>query len=234
MKAKEAKEPSVSTDRILFDSTQPQTFRFSLLQKGREIPITHTVEPVGDSRFFQMHEEIEAVALRLKKLTVAMYAPKEKVWDEFVNESTGYGNVSNWKERVSQDDKVGVVNAYFEVEPDDEPVASEGELVYDFDALVEIYFSCRYGSARLLGMCHKFREITRADKDEFFSILNNQANEANIASAEKLSRVEKLDRLGRKLLKEVEGYQDGTPIPSWHLAATTEWYFLREQARQGK
>lgn len=235
-KAQVKKEPVESPERILFDVNQPQTFKFSLFQKGREIPITHTVNPVSDARYFLMNEEIEAVAVRLKKLTASMYLPKEKIWDEYVEKATGYPDIPDWKERVSQDDKIGVVNAYFEVEPDEEPEAKESDaaLVYDFDALVEIYFSCRFGSAKLYGMCHRFREITRADKDEYFAILNNQTNETNLASAEKLSRVEKLDRLGRKLLKESEGYADGSRVPAWHLAATTEWYFLREQARQGK
>ena len=233
-KAKLDREPAITTDRILFDSTKPQTFKFSLYQKGREIPITHTIEPVSNARFFQMSEEIEAVAARLKKLDTSMYRPKEKIWEEHVNESTGYGDVANWKERVALDDRIGIVNAYFEVEPENEPESTEdGPLVYDFDALTPIYFSCRYGSARLLGMCHKFREITRAEKDDYLSIISNEPDDKVIASAERVSKNERLYRLGKKLLKETEGYADEN-VPAWHLCATTEWYFLREQARQGK
>lgn len=232
---KKKSEPEVTTNRILFDATKPQTFGFSLIQRGREIPITHTVEPVTDARFFQMSEEIEEVAARIKKLDTSMYRPKEKIWEEHVNESTGYPDIPDWKDRVSLDDRIGVVNAYLEVLPDDDPMkGEEGPLVYDFDALVDVYFSCRFGSARLMAMCHKFREITRQDKDEFLSIYTNEPDSNVIASAEKVSKNERLCRLGRKLLKESEGYAPGTSVPAWHLCATTEWYFLREQARQGK
>jgi hypothetical protein len=230
MKAKEAK---ITSDRILYDSTQPQTFGFTLSQKGRQIPITHTIQPVSDARFFQMSEEIEAIAAKIKKLDTSMYRPKEKIWEEHVHEATGYPE--NWKERVSLDDRIGVVNAYFEVNPDDEPDATEdGPLVYDFDALVEVYFYCRFGGAQLMGMCHKFREITREDKDEFLAIISNEPDDKVLASATKISKNERLHRLGKKLLKETEGYAPGTEVPAWHLCATTEWFFLREQARQGK
>lgn len=237
-KAKQAETPKVSTERILFDSTESQTFKFSLWQKGREIPISHTISPVGNSRYFQMSEELEAVAERLKKITSGIFTPKEKIWDEHIAGQTGYGDRTDWKERVSQDDKIGIVNAYFQVEPDDEPVAEDaggdGELVYDFDALTEVYFSCHFGSAKLLGMVHKFREFTRPEKDEYLAIVSNQPNDSQLASAEKLSKAEKLFRLGKKLLKEKVGYAEGSDVPAWHLAATTEWYFLREIARQGK
>lgn len=234
--AKEQKEPEVTTNRILYDATAPQTFKFSLYQRGREIPISHTLSPVDDARFFQMSEEIERVAEKLKKITTGIFAPKEAVWDEHATDQTGYGDRADWKERVSQDDKVAIVNAYFSVEPDDEPEAeeSEKELIYDFDALVDIPFWCYFGSAKLHGMIHRFREYTRPEKDEYLQIAAGQSVENALASAEKISKNEKLARLGRKLLKESEGYAPGTPVPAWHLAATTEWYFLREIARQGK
>lgn len=234
-KTKRAEEPQVTSDRILFDARESQTFNFSLSQRGREIPISHTVDPVSDARYFAMSEELEKVSERLKKITSEIFVPKEKIWDEHVHASTGYGDRSDWKEKVSQDDKIGVVNAYFEVEPDEEPASTdEGELIYDFDALTEIYFSCRFGSARLLGMVHKFREYTRSEKDEFLAIVANQPNPNELASAQRVSKVEKLARLGKKLLKETVGYAEGSDAPAWHLAATTEWYFLRELSRQGK
>lgn len=234
-KTAKAKEPIISTDRILYDAAQPQTFKFNLSQRGREIPISHTLSPVDDPRFFQMCEEVEKVGERLKKITSDIFLPKEKVWDEHVTDQTGYGDRSDWKDRVSQDDKVAIVNAFFNVEPDDEPESDEeGELVYDFDALTPIHFQCYYGSAKLLGMVHKFREFTRAEKDEYFAISTNQPIENELASAQKLSKNERLARLGKKLLKESEGYAEGSQVPAWHLAATTEWYFLRELARQSK
>lgn len=188
-----------------------------------------------DARYFQLSEEIEKVSERLKKITSDIFVPKEKIWDEHVSSSTGYGDRSDWKERVSQDDKIGIVNAYFEVNPDDEPESEDaGELVYDFDALTDIYFSCRYGSALLKGMVHRFREFTRPEKDEYLSLVANQPNPNELASANRVSKAEKLARLGKKLLKETEGYADGSEVPAWHLAATTEWYFLRELSRQGK
>lgn len=229
-----AKQAVVTTNRILFDSKESQTFKFNLTQKGREIPISHTLSPVDDARFFQMSEEIESVSAKLKKITSDIFLPKERIWDEHVTAQTGYGDRADWKERVSQDDKIGIVNAYFSVEPDDEPESDEaGELIYDFDALTPIHFSCYFGSARLFGMCHKFREFTRPEKDEYLALVANQPNPNELASAEKLSKAEKLARLGKKLLKETEGYADDV-VPAWHLAATTEWYFLRELSRQGK
>lgn len=235
-KAKEQKEPEVSTERILYDATAEQTFKFTLSQKGHEIPISHTFSPVDDARFFQMSEEIERVAEKLKKITTGIFTPKEAVWDEHVKGQTGYGDRADWKERVSQDDKIAVVNAYFHSEPEDAPEAEkdEKELVYDFDALTDIHFWCYFGSAQLRGMVHRFREYTRPEKDEYLAIAANQPVENALASAEKISKNEKLARLGKKLLKESEGYAPGTPVPAWHLAATTEWYFLRELARQGK
>lgn len=183
-----------------------------------------------------MSEEIEAVAEKLKKITSNIFLPKEEVWNEHVTAQTGYGERADWKDRVSQDDKIGIVNALLAVEPDEEPIAekAEGEVVYDFDALTEIYFSCYYGSAKLYRMVHKFREFTRLEKDEFLAIAAGQPIEGALASAEKLSKAEKLHRLGKKLLKESVGYAPGSPIPAWHLAPTTEWYFLREISRQGK
>lgn len=235
-KAKRAEEPRITTERILFDARESQTFSFTLTQKGREIPISHTLAPVDDARYFQMSEEIERVSEKLKKITSDIFLPKERIWDEHIIEQTGYGDRTDWKERVSQDDKVGIVNAYFEVEPDDEPDADDdlSDLVYDFDALTEIFFACRFGSAKLLGMVHKFREFTRSEKDEYLALIANQPNSNELASAQKTSKVEKLSRIGRKLLKETVGYAEGSHVPAWHLAATTEWYFLREMARQGK
>lgn len=234
-KAKQATEPTITTDRILYDARESQTFRFTLHQRGREIPISHMLSPLDDARYFQMSEEIERVAERLKKITSDIFLPKEKVWDELATGQTGYGDRADWKEKVSQDDKVGIVNAFLSVERDEEPESDdEGEVIYDFDALTEIYFSCYFGSAKLLGMSHKFREFTRTEKDEYFAIIANQPNPNELASAVKSSKVEKLAKLGRRLLKDSEGYADGSPIPAWHLAATTEWYFLRELARQGK
>lgn len=237
-KAKEATEPSVSAERILYDSRESQTFGFALYQRGREIPITHTISPVDDARFFKMAEEIDLATDRItrsKRITSDIYVPKEKVWDEHVHESTGYGDRADWKQRVSQDDKIGIVNAYFEVEPDDEPEAEgdSGELVYDFDAHTPIYFWCRFGSAKLLGMVHKFREFTKPEKDEYLALATNQPTDARLSN-EKASKVERLANLGRKLLKETEGYAEGSHVPAWHLAATTEMYFTREIARQGK
>ncbi len=236
-KAKQALEatPEITENRILFDFREPQTFKFSLHQKGRDIPISHTLLPIADARYFQLSEELESLADRLKKISSSIFVPKEKVWDEHCESATGYPQIDEWKSRVSQDDKVGVINACLRVEPDDEPETEEvGELVYDFDALTEIYFTCYHGSRELFGMTHRFREFTRTEKDEYLSIMANQPIESAIASAVKMSKAEKLVRLGRKLLMETEGYADGSPVPAWHLEWSVQWYFMREIARQGK
>jgi hypothetical protein len=230
-KAKEAKAP------ILYDSRIAQRIPFKLERGGKSYPMAHVLGPLSDERYFTFEASLEQMASKVKKATTGIYTPKHALWFDLVEAREGYKKTGpDWKKDTHQSDAIGAINALLhaqvlddsELEVDD----SIGEL-FDEDAATPISFRALQAGV-LMTLSHSFRPETQAEMDEFLAIATNEPLPNVLASAEKLSKAEKLYNLGSKLLAEREGYAEGSDIPPWHLAATTESFFLRQMGRMGK
>lgn len=228
MKAKEAKE------QILYDSRLAQRIPLSLEKSGQEFRVYHNLNPLPNERYFEYQDEIVELAARIKKISTAIMAPQHKLWLDLVESREGYTEREDWKEKTYQNDAVAAIAALLQVQILDnseiEPKSKSD--VYDEDALHVIAFRAMQ-SGVLMTLTHSFREETKKESDEFMAIDAGQGDENNVSSADKKSKQERLYRLGKKILAETDGYVD-CEIPAWHLAATTETFFLRQTARMGK
>jgi len=175
------------------------------------------------------------MASKVKKATTSIYTPKHALWNDLVESREGYTERPDWKEKTHQSDAVGVINAllHAQVLDESEIESKSKKALFDEDALTPIAFRALQAGV-LMTLSHSFRPETQAEMDEFLAIVTNEPLPNVLASAEKLSRPEKLYNLGSKLLADREGYADGSDIPPWHLAATIETFFLRQMARMGK
>lgn len=229
-KAKEAKEPSL----ILYDSTKPQRIPLRLEKPGQTFTVYHNLEPLTNERYFEYQNDIVDLASRIKKISTAITSPQQKLWAELVTGRAGYKERDDWKEKTHPNDAVAAIAALLSVQVLDnsEIESSDKAAVYDEDELTVISFRALQ-SGVLMTLSHSFREETKAEADEFLAIDVGQADENNLAAAEKMSKQERLYRLGKKVLKETEGYAE-CEVPAWHLAATTETFFLRQASRMGK
>lgn len=236
MTAKAQEKKNETQEPILYDSRLNQTVPFTLTRSGRDYPLTHTLRPITDERYFKLQLETEQLGSKVKTLSSAIYAPKRSLWAELVESTTGYKERADWKEKMHESDAIATVNAMLhalvvdESEMDEDP-AAEG--LFDIDALTPVEFRALQ-SGKLLTLTHYFRPETKSELDQFLAIETGEPIPDVMASAQKLSRAERLYDLGKEMVKDRKGYADGSDIPAWHLATTTESFFLRQMARMGK
>jgi hypothetical protein len=232
-KPKEAKE--TTNGRIYYNAQSPQSFSLKLEVNGRDIRVTHHLDALTDERYFELNDDLEQAAKRLKKVSTALYIPKEKLWQELVTSVEGYKPREDWKEKMDQGEAVQAVDLllHCSILANDE-MEKEGEELdyYDPEAPTEIQFQTIYGTA-LITLSHYFRQDTKKERDEFLAIETNAPVETQLASAVG-SKQERLYQLGKRLLVNHEGYAEGTYPPAWHLAVTTEVFFARQLAKMGK
>jgi hypothetical protein len=220
----------------LYDSRISQRIPFTLERDGHSYPLAHILGPLNADRYFEFELAVEQMSSKFKKLTVGIYEPKHSLWLDLVESREGYTERSDWKEKTHQADCLGAVNALLHTQVlDDSDVETPGKKskLFDEDALIAIHFQAMQ-SGVLMSLSHSFRPETQSELDEYFAIESNAPMPNTLASAEKMSRAEKLHNLGSRLLKDRTGYADGSDVPPWHLATTTESLFLRQLARMGK
>jgi hypothetical protein len=226
----EAKEPQL----IEYDSRISQRVPLQLEQNGNNIRVAHILKPLTNERYLEYQDQVADLATRIKKISTEIMSPQYQLWCDLVEGREGYKERDDWKEKTHKNDAVAAVSALLSTQVlDNSEVEGAKAELYDEDALTVIHFRALQ-SGVLIGLSHSFREETKAEADEFLAIDAGQDDANNLASAEKITKQERLYRLGKKLLKEHTGYADGSDIPVWHLAATTESFFLRQVARMGK
>lgn len=234
-KATLQKTPAESTEPILYDSRSPQRIPLELEKSGQTFRLYHNLQPLSNDRYCEFQNRITELATRIKKLTTAILEPQHELWKELIDTREGYKERADWKEATHTNDAVAVITALLMVQvlENNEIEPKEGAPVYDEAALHIIAFRAMQSGA-LLTLSHSFREETKAEADEFLAIEANQSDDNNLASHDKVSKQERLYRLGKKLLQESDGYAEGSEVPAWHLAVTTETFFARQAARMGK
>jgi hypothetical protein len=229
------KKPTPSAAPLVeYDAESVQQIPLTLNRNGRRFTVTHHLGPLSDERYFKFQDDAEQLAERLKKLTTAIHGPKGSLWSDLCVAVEGYLERDDWKAGVHQTHKSTAITALCDVQIlDPEAVEEEGD-VWDIDAPIVINFATMFSGVQLRNMSHTFRPESEAEMDEFLAIQANQPNENELASAVKISLAERMVRLGRKVLQDHSGYKNGSPVPAWHLAATTESFFLRQIAQTGK
>jgi hypothetical protein len=224
-----------TADAPLYRQNAPQRIPLTLTKNGRDYTLYHNISPLTDERYLQLENEIARENKRAaKRVTSEIYNPKFRLWQEIVESREGYRDRTDWKESTHPSDAIAVIQALLfaqVLDESDTEVAEPQDDLYDDEALTGVSIRALQSGA-LLTLTHYFRQETKAEMDEFYSIVADQPNSNTLASAEHLTRAEKLWNLGRKVFKESDGY-DG-PVPVWHLAATTESFFLRQIGRMGK
>lgn len=224
-------DPQLSDEPILYDSRLGQKIPWSIDEQYR---VSHTLKPLPNERYFQFQEEGEAMQEKFTKPTTAIYGPKHRLWLDIVESCEGWKPRDDWKEEMHEEDCIAAINALLHVEVlDPLETEKEGDGLLDFDALTPVIFRTMQAGA-LLSLSLSFRRATKAEKDEALSIDANEPNPNSLASAAHISQAEKLYRLGKKLLKDREGYAEGSDIPPWHLATCVQSFFVRQQLRMGK
>jgi hypothetical protein len=220
---------------VLYDSNADQAIPLNLEKNGREFRVIHRVGPLSTDRYFAYMRSVEQLTVRLKKITTGILDPQYQVWKDIVTAREGYKDRPDWKDATHANDAVAAVAALMHVQvlENDESELQESDGIYDEDELTVIQFRALQ-SGVLMTLSHSFREETKKEADEFLAIETDQPIDGKLASAEKLSKAEKLFELGSKLLKDRTGYADGSDVPPWHLAATAEAFFARQSARLGK
>lgn len=241
MKAKEKKEATsevnIPEEAYLYDTDSLQIIPFTVTQGNKTVRASHTLNVPSNERYLQMQSEIEDVISRAKKASSLIFDPKIKLWRDIVVSRQGWVERDDWKDRTHPADAIGVINALFWVsvlDEEDQIVSDNDEILLDDDDGYIVKFNTRFGAAELQGLSHTFRQESKAEMDEYLAIIANEPNSNELASAAKRSRVEKLYRLGTKLLVGRTGYTDESETPAWHLAFTTEAFFTRQLARMGK
>lgn len=230
------KSPEPSDEPILYDARLEQKIPFTLNKSGREFRVSHTLRPLSDERYFEFREAIEATESAAKKISTKLWLPKVALWKDLVVSREGFVEKPDWKETTHQSIASAVVEAYLHaaVLNENEEEAEDGEeILYDDEAPTKISFRAMQAGA-LLTLSHSFLPETKAQMDEYIAIETAQPIPNTLASAAKRSTAEKLCKLGRQLLVETDGYAEGSHVPGWHLATTTESYFLRRLAQVGK
>lgn len=251
--ATQAVKEETALSPVLYNPQISQTIPFELsktiirngkrvLQKAR---LTHTLGPLSDIRYFEYEAETEAFETkfrRTQKATSSIFEPKIKLWNELAEAGTGYGEKFDWKESVHQSDKIRAIDALLQIEIldpdlieyDVETEIVESDVEFRSEDNMAIPFRTMFSGALLLNMAHAFRQETKAELDEFFAIEGNDPMPNALASSQKITKAEKLCKLGNRLLRETEGYAASVDIPAWHLAGTTRSFFLRQLGRMGK
>jgi hypothetical protein len=229
-KPKEQKE-TVEETPYPYDRNKPQTVKMEIQKGGKTFPVNHVINPISDERFFELELEIEQITKRAKSLSSDLYKPKHQLWKEVAESVTGYGKSDEWREKMYQADAVQALNAVLHCEVVTETEETGKDEVLEFDALTPIRLRVLQ-SGVLTEKVHNYREETKAEMDEYLSIVTSAPNPNALASAEKMSGSEKLFRLGKKLLKNVEGY--ASDVPAWHIVASAQAFFEQQLARLGK
>lgn len=229
-------EPPKASGPIFYDIREPQTIPFSVTRGGKTFRVSHTIQPPSNERFFQLQDEVEESLSRAKKASSIVFDPKLALWKELVISRGGFKDRDDWKDITHPSDAVGIINALLHVNvqaEEEQDVTNDDELLDD-DALYVVAFNAQQGNALLTGLSHSFRQESKAEMDEYLAIMSDQPNSNELASAVKMSKVERFHRLGKKLLKERSGYADGSETPAWHLAHTVEIFLARQLSRMGK
>lgn len=233
-KAKEAPELELSDTQ--YDMRAEQDIPLTVHGNGKDYETRHRVAPLTDDRFFKLIDQIataEKTVAKTAKVTTAYHGPKEMLYDELAVSVEGYKKRPDFKEGVHFTHKKEVIDGLLFVNfpAEDREAADEG---WDIDALVNIPFHAMFSGTLITNMVHSFRPETKAEMDEFLGLEFNQPDPNQLASAKRQSRERRLADLGRRLLHSSEGYVPGSDIPAWHLARTTEMFFLRQIAQAGK
>jgi hypothetical protein len=229
MKNEQTETPT--TDEIVnYDASIAQEVPLKLTKGTRSYRVTHNLQPLSNDRYFEMQDDLEATALRLTKISTKAYEPKDRLWKDLVTSVTGYKDRSDWKDGVPFEHRTEAINALIFIHLNDEPPTKADDL-WDIEELVDIPFHAMQSGVLITDLVHSFRSETKEEMDEFLSIEAGDTSSNNLASAQKLSKAERLYRLGKKLLKSTSGYAPGTEVPAWHLASTTESFFLRQVAQ---
>jgi hypothetical protein len=238
MATKAEKAPAATSDAkeplFLYDANSPQIIPLTITKNGKSFRVEHSFRPLTNERYFEFQERIDEVSAKTTKLSTAIFEPKESLWSELIEGVTGYKPRDDFKAGVPMAHRTEAVNALITIQfVDDEETKAENEL-WDIDDLTEIKFRAIQAGVLLPEMSHSFRAETKAEMDEYLAIQSDQPNPNALASAQKLSKAERLYRLGKKILKDTAGYAADAEIPAWHLAATTESFFTRQiiQARR--
>jgi hypothetical protein len=225
--------PTTANEPVAYDARLSQRIPLTLTKNGQDFQLFHTLGPLTDERYFKATLEIERFAQK-GKLTSGIYTPKHRLWMDLVESREGYKERSDWKEKTHHTDALQAVNALLHAQViDQSEVDAEKPALFDEDELTVIPFRALQ-SGVLITLSHSFREETAAEMDAFLAMQNNAPDPSVLASGIPTSDAEKLARLGRGMLREHAGYAPGSEIPAWHLATTTESFFLRQMARLGK
>jgi hypothetical protein len=231
-KAKEA----IALSDVQYDASAEQDIPLTLRQSGREFTVRHQLGPLTDEAFFKYAERQEAAdktIARSQTPSTAANDPKTDLWNTLAIGVTGYKEKADFRDSVHFTHKKESIDALVTAvfpEADAEPV-EEG---WDIDALIPVPFHATFSGALIVNMSHSFRPESKAEMDEFLALEFNQPDKNKIASAKRLSQIERLADLGRRLLTETTGYKPGTEVPAWHLAQTVERFFLRQITQAGK
>lgn len=229
-----AKEAKVS-ETILYDATAEQRIHITLTKNGKTYDLFHRLAPLSDERYFQCHEEMERLGRRSTTVTTNIYTPKHSLWFDLVQGREGYADKPDWKEKTHHTDAIQAINAllHAQVLDDTEIDDSNAAELYDEDSLTKIPFRALQ-SGVLMTLTHSYREEAASELDAYLAITTNAPEPNVMASALKTSVAEKLDRLGRAMLRDSEGYAPESHIPAWHIATTVDAFFIRQLARVGK
>lgn len=234
-KAKAQKEPE--TQPILYNSKASQNVVLNLDKNGKTFRIVHKMNPLSFERYFQFQENEQSTITRLKKISTAMAEPVYRLWTELCEGVEGYvfHDKADWKVRVHRNDAMAAVSGllFIQVLDDSDMEDDETEELYDDEKPSKVQFRAMYSGA-LVTLAHHFREMSKAEADEFLAISTNQPNDVQLASAVKQSEVEKLYNLGKRMLVSADGYTDGSDVPPWHLSMTAKTHCIRENERAGK
>jgi hypothetical protein len=238
-KAKEQKEPKEpEAQPILYNSKAAQNVVLNLDKNGKTFRIIHKLNPLSFERYFQFQENEQSTITRLKKISTAMAEPIYRLWSELCEGVEGYifHDKADWKIRVHRNDTMAAISGllFLQILDDSETEAEEDDQeLYDDEKPSKVVFRAMYSGA-LVTLTHHFREMSKAEADEFLAISTNQPNDAQLASAVKQSEVEKLYNLGKRMLVNADGYADASDVPPWHLAQTVKTHCIRENERSGK
>lgn len=217
------------TEPILYDASAQQIIPLTLDKNGKDITVSHTIDPLSFEQFFEFEEERERKAETIKELSSAIYDPKDHLWQKLCLSVEGYKPRDDWQKGVPATHRAAAINALVGVQLNENSPTDDESQYFDIDELTVIPFGAMYAGTLLMDLSISFRAETRAETTEFMAIAEGNPNRTVMASAAKMSRSERLYNLGKNMVKESTGYAG--EIPPWHLAPATESFFLRQFAQ---
>jgi len=231
-KAKEAIELSDTQ----YDAGTGQSIPLTLTQGDKSFDVRHSLNALTDERYYkflEQQESVEKTATKKAEITTAIHSPKIDLWNDLATSVEGYKTKDDFKESVHFTHKKEAIDGLLEVQFPDQDAAKADE-GWDIDAFITVPFQAMFSGSLITNLSHSFRPESKAEMDEFLAMEFNQPDKNKMASAKRSPIQERLAELGRRLLKETTGYVPGSEVPSWHLAATTERFFLLQIAQAGK